>query len=268
MVKVVWRLAALVTLLGMAAGSGAQPTNSSCDAPEPVAASTLTLVGELHGNEETPEWLGSVACALSRSGDVVVALEISRAEQNRIATFMRSAGTPADQDALVSGPFWRGQDGRASEAVVALLERLRVLVAAGASISVAAIDDWKNPAGRDAAMASALRELRATNPESSIVVLMGNLHARSNPRKQPKGVDDHPVGYLLRDLGPLSVLVEYSGGATWACAPQCGPLVLHAPKSGARESGSFSGEPPRPGYHASISVGRGTVSPPVSQRRP
>lgn len=248
--------------------SGAQPASNSCDAPELVATSALTLVGELHGNEETPNWLGAVACALSRSGEVVVALEISRTEQGRIATFMRSAGTPSDQAALVLGPFWRGQDGRASEAVVALLERLRSLVAGGARISVAAIDDWKDPAGRDAAMASALRELRATHPEARVVALMGNLHARSDRRERPDGADHHPVGYLLRDLNPLSVLVEYSGGATWACAPQCGPLALHAPRNGPREAGAFSAEPPRPGYHASVSVGHGTVSPPVSQRSP
>jgi hypothetical protein len=268
MSKTAARLLWLAILLATALEIRTQPRPDACEAPERVAASALTLVGELHGNVESPAWVGSVACALARSGEVVVALEMSRSEQHRISMFMRSAGAPSDQSALVAGPFWRGQDGRASEAVVSLLERLRRMAAAGASVSVTAIDDWKNPAGRDAAMASALRELRTVRPDARVIALMGNLHARSNPREPSKGPDDHPVGYLLRDLKPLSVLVEYSGGFTWACAPKCGPFVLGSPKGGERAPGSFSEAPSRPGYHASVSVGHGTLSPPVSQRSP
>lgn len=255
-------------LLGTALEISAQPGPDRCDAPDRVAASSLTLVGELHGNAESPAWVGSVACGLAQSGEVVVALEISRSEQHRIEAFMRSDGAPSDQSALVAGPFWKGQDGRASEAVVSLLERLRRLAAAGAPVSVVAIDDWKHPAGRDAAMASALRELRTVRPNARVIALMGNLHARSNAREPSKGPDDHPVGYLLRDLDPLSVLVEYGGGVTWACAPKCGPFALRPPKGHAREPGSFSKAASRPGYDASVNVGHGTLSPPVSQRRP
>ena len=54
----------------------------------------------------------------------------------------RSAGSPADRDALTSGNEWGMQiaDGRSSEALLAFLERMRQLIARGAPLTVTGFD--------------------------------------------------------------------------------------------------------------------------------
>jgi hypothetical protein len=272
------RLATMVTMFGRlfiagilatgAQGVGAGPMGDACSAPEEIRASAITLVGEVHGTAEAPAWIGSVACGLARQHEVVVVLEIARSEQERIDAYMRSRGTPEDRSDLIAGPFWKGRDGRASEAMLALIDRLRGLAAQGAQVSVAAVDEWKGPGTRDAAMAAGIRELHADRAEARIIALLGNLHARSTKREPSKGPDDQPVGYLLRDLEPLTVIAEYREGQAWACAPECGPLALASPWGRSREAGFHPGESPRPGFQAAVNLGRVTLSPPVSRRGP
>lgn len=247
----------------------AGPLPGNCSAPGVIETSAITLVGEIHGTVETPAWVADVACGLSRRGEVVVVLEIPNGEQHRIDAFMKSAAAPADRAALIAGPFWKGQDGRASKAMIALIERMRSLAADGAKVRVVAVDDWKGGgSSRDAAMAAAIRELRTDRPQAKIIALMGNLHARSSPKDRSNGPADQPAGYLLRDLQPLTVLADFDGGAAWVCSPNCGPRVFKTHLDHRRPPGFHAGESPRPGYLAVVNLGLVTASPPVSQRKP
>lgn len=266
MVRVLWGLLALGATTPT--GGWTQSPLAACAAPSVVEASSVTLVGEIHGTAETPAWVANVACGLSQQDEVVVALEIPNSEQERLDAFMRSKGSASDQSALVGGRFWKGQDGRASEAMVALIDRLRELARQGANLTVVAIDDWHAPTSRDAAMGSAIRQIHASRPNARIVALMGNYHARTSPRVSPKSPHDQPVGYHLRDLNPLSVLVEYGDGMAWVCKPKCGPSPSRSSSGQPREPGFYPGAAWLPGYKAAINLGRVTPSPPVSQRSP
>ncbi|PTL80173.1 hypothetical protein [Vitiosangium sp. GDMCC 1.1324] len=54
-------------------------------------------------------------------------------EQSRLDTYLASRGTPADQDTLLDGDFWRRpyQDGRSSRAMLELVDQVRALRALG-----------------------------------------------------------------------------------------------------------------------------------------
>ena len=91
---------------------------------------TRLLLGETHGNAQTPRFVADLACMAARQGGAVrIGLEIPVEEDARIKGFLASAGTVSDRDALLKGPFWIDsfQDGRRSEAMLDLLQFLREL---------------------------------------------------------------------------------------------------------------------------------------------
>ncbi|MCP3918903.1 MAG: hypothetical protein GY711_25430 [bacterium] len=63
----------------------------------------------------------AVDAALNDEHEVVLGLEIWSTEQPALELYVQSAGTPADRDRLLTGPFWRFvRDGRSSEAMLGL----------------------------------------------------------------------------------------------------------------------------------------------------
>ncbi|HTQ81108.1 MAG TPA: hypothetical protein VMM92_14000, partial [Thermoanaerobaculia bacterium] len=88
------------------------------------------LLGEVHGTVESPAFLANAVClALQAGRSVTVALEIPLQEEARFEAYLGSAGSAADRTALLAGAFWQDpyQDGRRSQAMLALLESLRRL---------------------------------------------------------------------------------------------------------------------------------------------
>src|SRR5262249_34099841 len=77
------------------------------------------LLGELHGNNETPRLVGELAIHATALGAVRVGLEIPVDQQARIDRFLASAGVGGDRQALLRGRFWTRdlQDGRSSAAM-------------------------------------------------------------------------------------------------------------------------------------------------------
>jgi hypothetical protein len=199
-----------------------------------IAGKDALLVGEVHGTAESPAFVAETACTALASGRAVsVALEIPVAEQARLAAFVASAGTAADRAALLSGDFWRDpyQDGRASVAMVELLERLRTFRQAGRPIAVVAIDPGPGMDGqeRERSMADRLRALVAAAPHDLLIVLTGNFHTRLKPR----GSYAYTGSVLSQGNPALRVAalnVAYSGGSAWICqsadAAGCKPVRL------------------------------------------
>ena len=57
----------------------------------------LLLLGELHGTQEVPRFVAQAACQSASNGlPVTVGLELPVEHQERVAAFVRSAGTPED----------------------------------------------------------------------------------------------------------------------------------------------------------------------------
>ena len=100
---------------------------------------TILLLGEIHGTEESPAFALHTACHAARSGlPVIVGLELRAVEQARVDAFLASSGTDEDRRALLAGSVWQAgyQDGRASHAMVDLIDGLRVMRGEGHEVRV------------------------------------------------------------------------------------------------------------------------------------
>jgi hypothetical protein len=131
-------LVAALSLSGCAstahqAGQASAPVAPDCGPPDKGATEllkpgALVLLGEIHGTAEVPLFVGRLACQATAKGlRVRVGLEIPQEEQARIDAFLSATDADAAKQSLLQGPFWTRdmQDGRSSEAMLALLTRLR-----------------------------------------------------------------------------------------------------------------------------------------------
>ncbi len=160
------------------------------------------FLGELHGSVEVPalmECLTRTLLAEAGGRRLTVALEVPR-------------------DALDEAhPFWRGQDGRASQAMVGLLRALKTLQAQQRLdlIGFAPLEAYPDQADYEAAMA---RELDRTPPESFLIALAGNFHASGGDAgfiAPTTGL--RPAGALLQRR-MAHVLVAYrEASESWFC---------------------------------------------------
>ncbi|HEY5943886.1 MAG TPA: hypothetical protein VIV40_00265, partial [Kofleriaceae bacterium] len=199
-----------------------------------IKTGAILWFGEVHGTEESPRFVGDVACQAAAAGRVQVGLEIPEDEQPRIDRYLRSAGSAEDRAALLDGPFWHHHDGRSSTGMVALLEQLRGLRTAGARIDVVPFDIASSAeratamVDRDTAMAEQVARKR--DPAAVFVGLSGNVHSR-----RTKGTRWNPelvpmvAQLVVRGLPITTFDVSSNGGSFWACIatgpsdpPQCG----------------------------------------------
>ena len=87
---------------------------------------SLILIGEIHGSREIPKVVLALATStISRGLSVSIGLEMETSEQHALDAYMASSGTDADVTKLLSGAHWRLEDGRASEAILEIIEFAR-----------------------------------------------------------------------------------------------------------------------------------------------
>ncbi|MDQ3370888.1 MAG: hypothetical protein M3680_36175 [Myxococcota bacterium] len=264
----------LPLILLAACGAKPVPKPPTCD--RPIAGLDAHLVpgrivwfGEMHGTEESPRFVGDVACHAARGGRVQVGLEIPADEQPRLDRYLRSAGSAADREALVAGTFWSQADGRSSVAMVALIERVRTLRGAGAAIELVAYDVLTP--GRDAAMAEAV--VQARDAGAIVVALSGNVHSR-RIKGVPWDAELVPtVAHLVaRGLPVTTFLDAPAGGTMWACIA----TADHEPTCGVHPNGDRAGSatpwtlgPAPDSTHDGVyHVGPTTASPPARPAAP
>lgn len=192
----------------------------------------LIVLGELHGTREFPALAGELLCALGAAGRPwLLALEIAHEEQPAIDRYLLSPGAAADQRRLLAGRFWGGFngtfDGRSSQAMLALIERVRQLRLQGRAVGILALDGALDELPRDAAMAARLQLARAAQPGAQVLALVGSVHA-SRQRGASFDPDFEPMAYHLRGLAPISVLQEAAAGRAWICRDSgCGDSALY-----------------------------------------
>ncbi|MBV8033875.1 hypothetical protein [Roseateles sp.] len=123
-----------------------------CDAPPQVDLAKIQarviVVGELRGTEQAPAFVGQLVCGLLKSGrPVILALEREGQEQVALNSYLASAGRPSDVRALVGTGAWAGpfQDGGSSEAMLALIEQVRLWRQAGQRVGVLAMRFDRHP---------------------------------------------------------------------------------------------------------------------------
>jgi hypothetical protein len=183
-----------------------------------LAPGKTLIIGELHGTRELPAAVGTLACMASRHGPVVVGVELSA--HPTFDAFLASDGGEAARTALLSAPAWREpmQDGRTSEAMVLLVERVRQLRQQGRDVELLAFDASETRSQtRDRAMADLVLARRAVRPDAAFVLLMGNLHARKVAGSPWKPSDGY--GWLASLIAEqvVSLDASYPAGTAWLC---------------------------------------------------
>jgi hypothetical protein len=241
---------------------------------EPLLKPGVVLLGEIHGTNESPAFVGEIVCHALRAGlPVTVGLEIPGEEEPRFAAYLDSAGTAADREALLAGAFWQDayQDGRRSEAMLGLVERLRQLRKQGAKVRLVLLDVTGASSGqeRDRAMAERLKAAAGGAPADLIVTLTGNIHNRT-VQGTPWDASYEPMGYLVaRDsaLHPLSLDVSYTGGTAWTCTSaereSCQTRSLKGQGEGQALEVRLGDAVDANGFRGSYHVGTLSASPPA-----
>lgn len=252
--------------------------DGACDVPaglhQALRPARMILMGEVHGTAEAPAAFGTTVChALEHGLAVSAGLELTPDQTAALARYLASSGDEIAVARLLRTPFWSraAQDGRASVAMMLLVERLRQLQQRYPLLSVFSLAEDSGLADpgsvRDAAMAARVRAERERRPEALILTLTGNVHNRLAPSPagaRPGGeAVPRPMGALLTDLAPRAVLLETDGGSAWVCAPECGVLNLprHGPPADPRVP--FRELASDPAYTSLWSLGAGTASPPA-----
>ncbi len=239
-----------------------------------VRPGNVVLLGELHGTQQVPHFLAQSVCQAALQGiPVSVGLEIPVRNQERLQTFLASAGKEQDWARLLESPFWRSPypDGRNSEAVVFLIETLRKLRGRGLEVDLFAFDHplLKGEA-REEAMAQTVLGVAGKASRRAVLVVSGNLHSRQvkglpwNPFYRPMGLrlaEQHERVYSLD--------IAYDSGTAWLCSVDgqrkldCGVKPTKGKDNGSRYFVHLFGGRNRQGYHGIFYVGVVSASPPA-----
>lgn len=189
------------------------------------------VIGEMHGNNETPAIFADAVCLAAQvRGPVVVALELPSREQAAIDRFMASDGGEAARRALLEGPHWNSpaKDGRSSQAYFRLLETLRQLRATHRIASVVAFqpsEPLASPEAYEKAMAATVQA--AGGADATVLALVGNVHAMRTKVSFQGGY--LPMAAHLPPGRTLTFNAPGEGGKSWACMGNpvtCGPQSL------------------------------------------
>lgn len=204
----------------------------ACETPTGVdllPQTGIVVFGEIHGTTEAPKFVSRVACASAQTGRrVIVAIEWPRDLQAHLDEFFISH--VSNPNALRRAAFVAtNEDGRASNAMLSLIDDAVSMRLSGHSVSVVAfdVDASSKPNAdetRDREMANNLRAIVSQNSDALILVLSGNIHSRKG-RGTPWNSELEPMTFLLRDLKPVSLNIAYDDGAAWVCSGdgKCGP---------------------------------------------
>lgn len=239
------RLATALALLALSTSAAADWRRTAVDTlVEEAGEHRLVVLGEMHGTREVPLLAGDLVEQWSAAGPVLLALEIPAGEHPALRAVVTGGGADTALAAVRERPWWQvpdaGNDGRRSEDVLALVQRVGRLKASGRDVAVLAFDPrdirCHERGNCEAAMAHVLRQAHGALPRGRIVVVTGNVHAmRLRPRDAPAAFPEQPMTALLRDLAPFSVNVAAQRGAFWACGDTCGPMPVAPARSGGRE---------------------------------
>ena len=260
---------AAVSLLFLAgcAASPSPPEAAGHSLPPALRGAEVIVVGEVHGTNETPRAVGDLVAQLAALGPVALALEIPRELDGDVRAYVASNGSEAARAALLHASFWQRppsvQDGRASAAMAALLERVRQLRAGGAHVRAAAVDIPSSSTlaiSRERTLADlATSEMRAAEV---LVVLVGNAHAIRIPAEARPGTGEAMAKMMPQ---PVVALVARSrGGSAWSCIRrECGPHEGVAEYQDASRDGRIDLHR-ADGYDGEIFIGPVTASPPAT----
>ncbi|HYC67900.1 hypothetical protein [Brevundimonas sp.] len=255
----------------MAAALSAAP---ACVPPPGTEALLATpqrviVIGEMHGTAETPAAFAEIVCAAAERGPVTVALELPQGMQPSLDAFLAAPDAAAALAALEGSPFLDPamNDGRSSEAMLAMLNSVRELKLAGRDVAFHAFQPSQSrPRGLDQSwyeldMGHILAMAVFARADARVLALVGNLHARKTAidRFPDLGL---PAAAHLPAADTLTLNVAQQGGEAWNCQRECGPNASISTYDG--EARGVVLEPAGDGaYDGVLALGPTTASPPV-----
>jgi hypothetical protein len=250
-------------MLAGAAGASVDEQGSMCRNVEGAEAllsnpgKRYIIVGERHGTAETPQLFADLACVASAKGPLIVGLEMEANQQAPLDAFLASDGSAAARQAWRRAKHWQLRDGRGSIAMWAMIDRLRQLKAAGRDLmAIAFMHQAATVEGRERAMADAWRAALEARPDARLLILIGSVHAESEPVGQSV-----PAASFIPQRSRLTL------GYVPCEAVRCGPHLCRG--AGGRQPRILAQAPAEwrwPRYDAYYSVGRPfTPSAPVPQ---
>lgn len=179
------------------------------------------LIGEYHGTVEMPEVAADALCAAAKAGrPVILGLEFTPANQSHLNAYLVSDDGAAARAALLAAPAWQAaEDSRVTQAVLALIERARLLARGGYKISAVAFDKVPEPVvskEREAAMAEVLSAAHSQVPKSLVIALTGTGHADKEgwTSQKPPFL---AAGGMLPQQETVSLAFARPGGQYWGC---------------------------------------------------
>lgn len=237
-----------------------------------IKTADFIIFGETHGTTELPQAFSDLVCQVSTNQPVIVAVEFLPVEQRSLDEFLRSDGGVRATSALLSSYGWSDPHGRASKAMLDLLQNLRRRIAAGTDLTVVAFDHPSEQPGtsatREQGMARNLVRAKQQRPEAKIMALTGGAHAGKSPITS-FGPSFPSMAQLLPKDATFSITFRRAGGEAWGCraitqgtTPECKPWP-----GTVREAVVPKGivlDTSREGFNAVVSVGQPyTASPPA-----
>lgn len=239
----------LLGLLCLGAGLARADDCPTPAALAPVLQTDGLFLGELHGSVEVPALVDCLARALSTE----------LAGRRRVTVALEVPPDALDE----THPFWRGQDGRSSRAMVALLRSLTALRAQGRIelIGFQPVEHYPAQADYEAAMA---RLLDATPPSDYLLALAGNFHAAGPDAGSPTARTLQPAGALMKRPMAHVLVVNREPSASWHCVGDL--CAVHPIRPATLASGQSPGLHPlsQGGYDGIFVLERMSASPPVS----
>lgn len=248
-------ISALTLVTATAASvTSAEESAASCALPEGWAEVAsrqprYVVFGELHGTQQSPAFIGDLACALaSREQRVLVAIEQNARDNAALQDAWRLPVSRFGQALRLVG--WNGRkDGIASEAMFAMLVHLHALKTAGLPIDIVAFNGnsaqekhFPHLGGRgahEAAQAENIHEAATHGNYDQVLVLVGNVHARRS--RHGEGADSFDfMAARLAALGRVvSLNTRYAAGTAWNCLAKPGVTFTpgHPPTADAIDCG-------------------------------
>ncbi|MDA3875672.1 MAG: hypothetical protein PF483_01130 [Halothiobacillus sp.] len=204
----------------------------------------------------------------------MVGLEFPEAVRAAFEAYMASMGTAEDRREFLAESGWldmaRSQfpDGRTSDAMLEMIERLRTLRAAGLHIFVTTFQRPISAASEsqtpyEIGLADSLREAFDSGAYDLAIVLVGNLHA-SRMTVTPGGVPPFdPMAMHLPKESTLTLNAVTADGEAWNCQMTgCAVHKREGQPLGATP-GIVLGANLSPGYDGIIAIGPITASQPT-----
>ena len=203
-------------------------------------AARYVIFGELHGTTESPALFGDLVCAAAEKGPVVIALEMPREDQPLLDAYLASRGDASARKTLLGSPFWSSGDGRSSEAMLVLIERLRQLKQAKRIAAVVTVVDPKafDPRDKSAyerALAQAWQRGLEGRRGARLFALVGNIHAIAGEIRLDIGMGYGAAASFLPRGETVTLSYADAGGTAYICTgnpPSCGPQLIGVVRDG------------------------------------